>query len=95
MENFQSNASGGRELENDIENSTKTRINELTRPIVGSENPKDLSDTQLGQLRSSYEELTADLKELKGAQERVAVLEGEVAMRERKQLRNRIKRLRT
>ncbi len=33
-------------------------------------------------MKSRNEELTADLEELKGAKERVAALEGEVAMRE-------------
>ncbi len=45
---------------------------------------KASADTQLGQLRSRNEALTADLAELKGVQERVAALEGGAAAREQK-----------
>jgi type II secretory pathway predicted ATPase ExeA len=68
------------ELENDIEKS-KNEIGELRGQFLNLRAQKDSSDTQLVQLRSLNEELTADLSKLKGVQERVAVLEGELSTR--------------
>ena len=76
LEVSQSNAL---EAETKIENSTK-KINELQEKLENLNTEKASTEAQLGQLRSQNEAFTANLAKLKGAEERVAELEGAVAM---------------
>ena len=68
-------------FEAEIENST-IKINELQEKLENSNTEKAAAETQLGQLRSSYEKLAAEFDELKRTSLRIAALESEAASRE-------------
>ena len=78
MDNSQSTAL---EFEAEIENRI-IQIRKLQGQLLNLKLEMTSPETQLGQLRSRNEKLTADLEELKGAKELVAGLESELAERD-------------
>ncbi len=78
LENAQSNAL---EFEAEVENRI-IQIRKLQGQLFNLKLEMTSPETQLGQLRSRNEKLTADLKELKGTKELVAGLESELADRD-------------
>jgi len=78
LDNSQSTAL---EFEAEIENRI-IQIRKLQGQLLNLKLEMSSPETQLGQLRSRNEKLTADLEELKGAKELVAGLESELAERD-------------
>ena len=68
-------------LEKDVEKSSK-EIVALQEQLKDVSAQKDEFENQLEQKRSSYEELSADIQELRGVKERVAALEGDLATKD-------------
>jgi chromosome segregation ATPase len=72
---------GRTEMEGDVEISRK-EIVALQEQLKDVSAQNDEYRNQLGQQRSSYEELSADIQELRGLKERVAVLESDLATKD-------------
>ena len=72
---------GRTELESDVVKS-RNEIVALQEQLKDVSAKKDEYENQLEQQRSSYEELSADIQELRGLKERVAALEGDLATKD-------------